>query len=368
MSLERKGKSIYWVGTIGGGVAGNIDQISPFMKACKKNHIKFIHSCPWAHPISFEENRNLIQKSYMAPTICGTWQLENGYIPCRIFKNISYGQLGITNSKRVYDLFQGKIVYNEDSYQLFYDAKKALKLCTQDQMYELMDFVKASHTYLNRTEHILNFIELLQKENDSNYAEGDQDKPDIFTKIYSNQVWGKNSKGRGHSGGGSTLEATITYRQFLQDFLEEYNVKSVVDVRCGDWEFSKTISWEGINYTGYDVVPFVIKNNIKMYGSDSIRFICEDAVSVQLPSADLLICKDVLQHISNEDITLFISQLSKFKYCLITNDIGPRINTQISRGDHRPVDLTLPPFEVPGSKVLSYTSEGIPKQTILIVN
>ncbi len=158
---KRNHFEIYWVGTIGDGEGGNIHQISPFIEACKKNHVKFIHSSPWGNPISFDENRKLIQKSYMAPTICGAWQVKNGYIPCRIFKNISYGKIGVTNSQRVYELFQKKIVYNEDTHQLFYDAKKALKNFDQSQMLELMDFVKEHHTYLNRCAHIISFIKLL---------------------------------------------------------------------------------------------------------------------------------------------------------------------------------------------------------------
>jgi hypothetical protein len=35
-----------------------------------------------------------IRRSRIAPAIAGRWQVEHNYLPCRMFKNISYGQLG----------------------------------------------------------------------------------------------------------------------------------------------------------------------------------------------------------------------------------------------------------------------------------
>jgi hypothetical protein len=96
-------KSITWVGTMGGGIHGNDTELNPFIEKATKNGINFYHSDPWGNPISFDENIRLIRESYLAPTIVGAWQKEHNYIPCRIFKNISYGKMGITNSKSVKD-------------------------------------------------------------------------------------------------------------------------------------------------------------------------------------------------------------------------------------------------------------------------
>ncbi|MBI5274761.1 MAG: hypothetical protein HY860_06905 [Chlamydiales bacterium] len=157
-----RNKKIYWVGTLGGGKFGNHLELGGFIRACKQQHIPFIHSDPWASPVSAEDNQRLIQRSYLAPTICGGMQLQHDYIPCRIFKNISYGHIGVTNSKAVYNLFNKKIVYNPDTFQLFFDAQAKLMEGNVEEFYELMDFVKEKHTYLNRIQHILNFIALLE--------------------------------------------------------------------------------------------------------------------------------------------------------------------------------------------------------------
>ena len=98
----------------------------------------------------------------MAPALQGKWQCDVGYIPCRIFKNISYGQPGMTNSKTVYDLFKGKILYNSNPSKLFRDAQEYLKKMTLQDLYAQMDFVKERHTYLNRINHLLNFLHLIK--------------------------------------------------------------------------------------------------------------------------------------------------------------------------------------------------------------
>lgn len=156
-------KRVHWIGTIGGGEFGNINQLNPFKMACEENGIEFIQKSN----VELDINKQLIQSSYMAPTLVGEWQMKKGYIPCRIFKNISYGKMGITNSQRVYELFEGKVVFNADSYQLFYDAREAMKAMTQQQLYDLMDFVKTKHTYINRIDTILDFFKLVQSSIDN---------------------------------------------------------------------------------------------------------------------------------------------------------------------------------------------------------
>jgi hypothetical protein len=74
--------------------------------------------------------------------------LDWGYIPCRVMKNISYGQLGMTNSKAVYEFFEGMVIYNEDSKQLFYDGVS--KMNDHEFIKNQMMLVKENHTYINR--------------------------------------------------------------------------------------------------------------------------------------------------------------------------------------------------------------------------
>lgn len=162
LKLPLLSRKIYWVGTIGGGLYGNNKELNLFKKACEKSGIEFIHNDPWAHGVSIEQNIEWIQNSYIAPAIVGSWQSKMGYIPCRIFKNISYGHLGVTNSYRVWKLFNQKIVYNKNTYLLFYEATRKLHSVTLAEVKELMDFVKDHHTYINRIDSLLKFFDDIQ--------------------------------------------------------------------------------------------------------------------------------------------------------------------------------------------------------------
>jgi SAM-dependent methyltransferase len=195
-----------------------------------------------------------------------------------------------------------------------------------------------------------------------------------FTNIYKTEYW-KHGKDVGGAGTGSTADVTKTYRVFLETFMREKKIASVVDFGCGDWEFSRLIDWRDIRYTGIDVVKHVIEKNNEVYRSDRIQFMTVEGIHEDLPKGDLIVCKDVLQHLANEDILLFLKKVSKFKHCLITNDlynpftILPTNSDLQKRGGCRQIDLTLPPFNCFGEKILTYEAEdGLIKQVLYLHN
>jgi SAM-dependent methyltransferase len=189
----------------------------------------------------------------------------------------------------------------------------------------------------------------------------------IFDQIYKYGLWGRNKEGEGFSGEGSTPENTILYKKFLEDFIQYNEIQTVLDVGCGDWTFSQHVQWGKTQYTGIDVVKSVIEKNKMKFSSPNMTFLHCDPNFTDLPSADLLICKDVLQHLSNETITLLLNQLSKYKYCLITNDNCEwNLNKQIQTGDHRGLDLQKPPFNVKGVKILTFPSGFVTKHVFYI--
>ena len=197
-----------------------------------------------------------------------------------------------------------------------------------------------------------------------------------FTRIYTLNGWGQGTMGESTSGPGSLVCYAKPYMEFLQRFLEENRIQSVVDIGCGDWEFSQHIDWNGIRYLGLDVVKQVIERNIQRFEKpETCTFVCADVTAIDLPKADLLLCKDVIHHLKNEDIFALQNQLSKYKYCLITHDIiNPFLNLKINkdikqRGECRIIDLTLPPFNLKGKKVLAYIADrGHMKEVLLIDN
>jgi hypothetical protein len=75
-----------------------------------------------------------------------------------LLKSISYGQLGITNSRHAYELLDKKVIYNDDERQLFHDAKPHIG--NHDLIKEQMKIVKENHTWLNRIEDLLRVLDM----------------------------------------------------------------------------------------------------------------------------------------------------------------------------------------------------------------
>ena len=192
-----------------------------------------------------------------------------------------------------------------------------------------------------------------------------KDITETFSEIYKNDTW------RGGSGPGSYSSATEEYRAILESTIKQYNIKSVLDYGCGDWQFSKLINWDSLvdNYLGVDVVPSVIDTNIDQHTTSKIQFqlITEDW---KFPTADLIICKDVLQHLPNTVVYQILENMKKSsKLLLITNDVRSakrETNSDCKIGKWRPIDLTKEPWNLNGEILLTKDVIKLTKQTILI--
>lgn len=165
--LNTDSKVINWVGTFW---HVNEKEIGEFRRACADNRIDFRHFGAGqangdghlgnGKVVSIEKNIQLVRESYFGPAIVGSHHITEGYSPCRIFKNISYGQFGVTNSKRVNEIFSNKLIYNPDCYKLFYEAKERLQSMKIEELYSLMDEVSQKHTYINRLNSIFRVLDL----------------------------------------------------------------------------------------------------------------------------------------------------------------------------------------------------------------
>jgi len=135
---------------------------------CKNNGIVYKQIGGFSHNnVDLHDNIKLIKQSIVAPAIQTDWQIENGYIPCRIFKNISYGKMGMTNNDTVYHLFNDAILFDVDAIQLI---KLGLEFESQSMAYKkekivpLMEYVRDHHTYINRIRSIFRCFDLFSEE------------------------------------------------------------------------------------------------------------------------------------------------------------------------------------------------------------
>lgn len=150
-----------------------------------------------------------------------------------------------------------------------------------------------------------------------------------FTKIYENNEWGTGET-RYYSGSGSHEEDIINpYIRLVYDFIQNNDVKNIVEIGCGDFYIMNRILLMTakygmqVSYSGLDVVEDLIKYNNNKYGNDNISFFCADAISdsCHMPEGDLLIIRQVLQHLDNASIMKILDKISGYRYVLITEHI-----------------------------------------------
>ena len=109
---------------------------------------------------SIDENIELMQTSIISPAFQDVEvQIRDNYVPCRIFKNISYGRMGITNNKFVNELFNNKLICHENIHKCidmgieFENKNNKLEIIK-----ELMEVVRDNHTYIQRIDAMKQFI------------------------------------------------------------------------------------------------------------------------------------------------------------------------------------------------------------------
>jgi hypothetical protein len=133
---------------------------------CDKNDIAF-SACGgfFTEKVSITENMRRVQESLIAPSFQQPWQVENGYIPCRIFKNISYGKMGITNSETVNELFGGRLIFDKDVHVA---TQRAIDYVVNGEnlqlLKDLMIEVRDKHTYLHRITDIFEAFSKIKSE------------------------------------------------------------------------------------------------------------------------------------------------------------------------------------------------------------
>lgn len=178
---------------------------------------------------------------------------------------------------------------------------------------------------------------------------------EVFTNVYENKTWGNNfnTEYNGGSGGGSTIEFNnTTYVPFLKNCIIDNNVKTVIDLGCGDFKCGKLIYDDlDILYTGYDTYKKIINYHPTEYTLPKYSFVHLDFFTYKedIINGDLCILKDVIQHWSLDNIYLFLDYLvehKKFKYILICNCCNQtQDNTDIQNGDCRGLSCEYLPLK-----------------------
>lgn len=168
---------------------------------------------------------------------------------------------------------------------------------------------------------------------------------DVFSQIYKGNLWGDYES---VSGPGSRVDATLEIARALPELIERFEIETVLDAACGDFNWMGHLNLEIERYIGVDIVPELIEKNANRYTNEQRMFKCLDISSDVLPAVDLIICRDCLVHLSFELIWSVIKNFknSGSKY-LLTTTFTDHSNNDIKTGDWRWLNLQAEPFSFP---------------------
>jgi len=196
---------------------------------------------------------------------------------------------------------------------------------------------------------------------------------ETFSQVYDQNIWG-GIKGDYYSGSGTHNKNTCRYVERVTEFMRETSITTVAEIGCGDFTITQQVLKElpCIQYTGIDVVPGLIERNNRLFGTGYIQFQTADATKDRLPDAQLVIIRQVLQHLNNEQVQSILQQIRKYRFALITEhlpigpdvvvnlnkSVGPHIRMRINSG----VFIEAPPFSINNSSVfLEYREDDLIK-------
>lgn len=156
------------------------------------------------------------------------------------------------------------------------------------------------------------------------------------------------------SGPGSTLTFARPYIDFLRDFIIDHEIKSLIDLGCGDMTIMSALMATLVpgRITEATFVDCIARRvELNKAAHPTLDFAHGDLRHAPL-DADLIICKDVLQHWSTASIkdwldSRLLAERDRFRFALITNcNYGETVNGDIITGGWRALDLIKSPFNV----------------------
>lgn len=169
------------------------------------------------------------------------------------------------------------------------------------------------------------------------------------------------------NGPGSTYLATQEIRAALPYIFDKYDIKSMLDAPCGEWNWMQHVNLTGITYIGWDVDAVSIQRNRRKWPKHTWEHVNLLNTTWSLPNVDLILCRDFFLHLPNRYINVVLRKFrnSGSDYLLTTNWPGAD-NTRLcdleGGEDDRPgyycqpVDLEAKPFSL-GPRLESFVED-----------
>ena len=164
--------------------------------------------------------------------------------------------------------------------------------------------------------------------------------PDAFNEVYTKNMW---KQGHAQSGVGSEGPFADRYVDLVRDYAAKHDLRSVIDGGCGDFSVGSRLAPSFDEYTALDASSAIIESNKKRYAglTKHVNFRVADMTAGTFPKADLILIRQVLQHLTNAQISRILKNLeaSEWRRALITEDV-------CDRSDDGPPNIDLPSHSV----------------------
>ena len=154
---RKRSDKIFFLGTITeDGIYSNKEIIDRFAVESIKNGVKFRINNFYNNQLSEEDYIEISKDSLLGFDLRCEAHVKWGHVSCRLFKNMSYGHLGMTNALEAYKEVDGHCIYNPSPEGLFHDAMA--KKDDYSFIKDGLNYVKENHTYVNRVKSMMKII------------------------------------------------------------------------------------------------------------------------------------------------------------------------------------------------------------------
>jgi len=148
-------------------------------------------------------------------------------------------------------------------------------------------------------------------------------RENLFNIIYKKNFWNLGKNEQFYSGIGSRDERIIKpYIKKIENLIQKKNY-IILDLGTGDFNISNKFYKYAKFFYAVDIVKSLIERNKRKFKEKNLKFLHLDICKDKLPNADVYILRQVLQHLSNNEIKLVLKKLNKKNKMIIITEHLP---------------------------------------------
>jgi hypothetical protein len=159
--------------------------------------------------------------------------------------------------------------------------------------------------------------------------------PEAFDEVYRRGMW---RQGKSLSGIGSEGPLAERYVSLVREYAAAHGLRTALDGGAGDFSVGSRLAMNFDRYTAMDVSPRIIDIDRQKFAGPAwqhVEFIVADLTAGPFPSAELVLIRQVLQHLTNVQIGMVLKNLeaSSWRRALITEDVHDPVGNQSPNRD-----------------------------------